>query len=376
MRLLLARGFQLAQAVQAWQSKAMWVVSRADAAYPRRLKVRLKEDAPAILYGCGDPSLLNEGGLAVVGSRKVDDALLEYTARVGRLAARADVPIVSGGARGVDQAAMKGVVDAKGRCVGVLSDSLEKAALRRDNREALANGRLVLVSSYDPKAGFNVGHAMGRNKYIYALADAALVVNTDLDKGGTWAGAVEQLEKLRFVSVFVRDDDPDNKGLRALKAKGALRWPEPEDVASLQAIFHQEPENTHRAPPPTKMQGQLFAHDSKPPEPVGASKPVQAAPTSDSTESPENAKLLAVEAPKPKARQAGSGRKATPAEVLFRTVRKVLPPLLEAPCSEEELAPLLGVTPGQALVWLEKLGDEGLVAPAETPGSWARVVRS
>ena len=34
---------------------------------------------------------------------------------------------------------------------------------------------------------------MQRNKLIYALADAALVVNAEKDKGGTWNGAIEQL---------------------------------------------------------------------------------------------------------------------------------------------------------------------------------------
>jgi DNA processing protein len=60
-------------------------------------------------------------------------------------------------------------------------------------------GQLVLVSPYDPGAGFNVGNAMQRNKLIYALADAALVVNSDFEKGGTWTGAVEQLDKLKLV---------------------------------------------------------------------------------------------------------------------------------------------------------------------------------
>lgn len=43
---------------------------------------------------------------------------------------------------------------------------------------------------------------MQRNKLIYALADASLVVSSDLNKGGTWAGAVEQLDKLKFVPVY------------------------------------------------------------------------------------------------------------------------------------------------------------------------------
>jgi len=48
----------------------------ADASYPKRLKTRLKEDAPPVLYGCGDVALLENGGLAVVGSRHVDDELI------------------------------------------------------------------------------------------------------------------------------------------------------------------------------------------------------------------------------------------------------------------------------------------------------------
>ena len=51
---LVGRGFLLSQAIERWQARAIWVVSRADAEYPRHLKARLREDAPAILYGCGD----------------------------------------------------------------------------------------------------------------------------------------------------------------------------------------------------------------------------------------------------------------------------------------------------------------------------------
>ena len=76
---LLGRGFLLSQAIEHWRARSIWVVSRADSDYPRRLKARLREDAPALLYGCGDIKLLETGGLAVVGSRHVDDKLIDYT---------------------------------------------------------------------------------------------------------------------------------------------------------------------------------------------------------------------------------------------------------------------------------------------------------
>lgn len=234
---LLARGFLLSHALERWHSRALWVVSRADREYPRRLKARLREDSPPILYGCGDPAILNTGGLAVVGSRKVDDVLLSYTMEVGRVAASAGRTVVSGGARGVDRAAMRGALEAGGRVVGVLPDRLERASLERENRNHLLAGQLVLVSPYDPTAGFNVGHAMERNKLIYSLAEAALVVNSDLGKGGTWAGAVEQLEKLRLVPVFVRSEGPASAGLDGLMKKGALPWPSPVDAVEFEAMM-------------------------------------------------------------------------------------------------------------------------------------------
>ena len=73
---LLGRGFLLSQAVERWRTRAIWVVSRADAGYPQRLKKRLGEDAPPVLYGCGDASILDAGGLAVVGSRNVNETLI------------------------------------------------------------------------------------------------------------------------------------------------------------------------------------------------------------------------------------------------------------------------------------------------------------
>jgi len=225
---LLARGFQLSQAVERWQARSIWVAGVTDDSYPKRIRQRLNEHAPPVIYGCGNTGLLDSGGLAVVGSREVDEQLVEFTLAVGKLAAEANQTLVSGGARGIDQASMRGALEAGGKAVGVMADSLERAAMNREHRELLMEDRLALISPYDPSAGFNVGHAMQRNKLIYALADAALVVNSDYEKGGTWAGAIEQLEKLHFVPVYVRDagnGGDSTKALAALQKKGALAWP-------------------------------------------------------------------------------------------------------------------------------------------------------
>ncbi|MDE0074061.1 MAG: DNA-processing protein DprA [Gammaproteobacteria bacterium] len=250
---LLGRGFLLAQAVERWRTRALWVVTRADPDYPRKLKTRMRGNAPPVLYGCGDRTILDGGGLAVVGSRKVKEDLIEYTEDVGKLSAEANTTIISGCARGVDQAAMRGALEAGGRSVGVLANGLERAALNRGNRSALMEGQLVLVCPYDPAARFVVGHAMQRNKLIYALSDAALVVNSDHGHGGTWAGATDQLDKLRFVSVYVRASGRRSKGLEGLLDRGATSWPNPRTPDELERVLRGEPlEDQSPASAPTK----------------------------------------------------------------------------------------------------------------------------
>lgn len=237
LRRLLERGFLLSQTVEHWRSRAIWVLSRADDAYPKRLKERLKENAPAILYGCGERALLEGGGLAVVGSRNVDEDLIQYAEGVGRLTAAAKQTLVSGGARGIDLAAMRGALDDGGAAVAVVADSLERLAMQRENRDLLLENRLALISPYDPSAGFNVGQAMQRNKLIYALADCSLVVSSDLGKGGTWSGAIEQLDRYRFVPLYFRNTGEVGPGLRGLEAKGARPWPEPRTVPEILAVL-------------------------------------------------------------------------------------------------------------------------------------------
>jgi DNA processing protein len=69
------------------------------------------------------------------------------------------------------------------------------------------------------------------------------VIATDYRKSGTWAGAVEQLDKLKFVPVYARSDGHNSKGLSALISKGAVEWPEPRSPIDFRKIF--EPETPH-----------------------------------------------------------------------------------------------------------------------------------
>lgn len=222
---LLERGVMLSLAVEKWTAQGIWILGRGDSQYPKRLKQKLKQKSPAILYGIGSIELLSTGGLAIVGSRDINEEEIDYTQRVAKTCAEQEIQVISGGARGVDQVSMLGVLEASGTAVGVLADSLIKTAVNGKYRNSISEGRLTLISPYDPNAGFNTGNAMGRNKYIYALADYALVVSSAYEKGGTWAGAKEALEKIKDVPVFVRMQDTVPKGNQQLVKRGAKPFP-------------------------------------------------------------------------------------------------------------------------------------------------------
>lgn len=342
LRELLSRGFQMAQAVERWSARAIWVISRADESYPRRWKERLKEDCPPILYGCGDVSLLARGGLAVVGSRNADDDTLAWARHVGTTSAEAGVAVVSGGARGIDDAAVRGSLDAGGRAKVVLADSLEREAINKANRQPVTSKRLVIVSPYDPAARFNVGHAMGRNKLIHCLADASLVVRCDAGSGGTWSGAVEHLGREGATALYVKNGVEAPEGNRALLAKQAVPWPEPMSVDVLRQALD--------APPLTKpkpTERSLF------PDP-----PVEDAAGTDAGRTLTSVTDVVISPDIPASR------------LLYVAARPIILKLLLQPHGEKELATALGIPAVLAKTWLTTLMVENGVEKSGRPARY------
>ena len=219
---LLERAGALGIALEKWQRAGLWVMTRSDPDYPARLKRRLKTDAPPVLFGSGNRQLLNQGGIAVVGSRDASAEDLAFTTDLGGRIALQGRSVVSGGARGVDEAAMLGALERDGTVIGVLADSLLRASSSAKYRRALMDRNLVLVSPFNPEAGFDVGNAMGRNKYIYALSDAAVIVSATEGKGGTWTGAVEAL-KHAWVPLWIKPH-PDPRSGNAVLADAGAHW--------------------------------------------------------------------------------------------------------------------------------------------------------
>ncbi len=357
---LLARGVQLATVTDHWESIDIWVISRADEEYPGRLR-KLSTSAPPVLYGCGPRSLLESSGLAVVGSRNVGEEPLEFAGAIGQLAAEADYTIISGAAKGVDQAAMSGALNHGGMATGIITGDLRRLVLNRENRQFLVDERLVLVSPNDPQAGFHVAKAMERNKLIYALADAALVVESTYGSGGTWNGAIEQLDKnkkleakRRRVMVYTRSTGNLSAGLEGLRRLGASSWPEPTNIDEFKDTMVGAANKA--ATLPTKPELSLeFGNEQNTVaeiQPSYGDESIQEASVISSTE-------------------AQIDEQVSTADSLFAHVEKLIE-TLDSPLTETAVAERLNVSKAQAKAWLVRLSNEGKYLRKSRPVRYVR----
>ena len=200
---LFSRGASMGFALEHWDKHGIWVVPRASQLYPKKIRVKIGDTRPPILFGVGNKDLLNKPGIGFVGSRSIAAEDEGFAKTMAELAVNQGYVVVSGGAKGIDQTAMASALNYGGESVGILADSLLRASVRKIYREGLRDNKLALISPFYPEAGFSPGNAMARNKYIYAMSESVVVVKSDFNKGGTWSGAVENLKK-QWVPLLVR----------------------------------------------------------------------------------------------------------------------------------------------------------------------------
>ena len=360
---LLERGAALALAVEQWQRSGLWVISRSDGGYPERLKRYLGQAAPPLLYGVGSKSLLNRGGLAVVGSRDRSEEDGEFARRVGEHCAQEGIAIISGAAKGIDRDAMAGSLDSGGWALGVLAEGLAKTATSGQYRLGLVSDRLTLVSPFDPDSRWFAYTAMERNKLLYAFSDAALVVASSADSGGTWAGATEALQHGK-VKVFVKSAGVLAPGNSKLLRIGGIPFPA-EPWENLRLLFTA----------PEEKNGRLFSASAPQSSPVAepiaesvAAPPEAVLPVSEQRKNTEAPPATASEQPTPtETLPEESARTTEPTRDAYTLVIDAVLALLAEPKSDEWLAGQVCVRAAQMKDWLDRGVREGRILKLKKP---------
>ncbi len=188
--------------------------------YPSLLK---KSDSPPpLLYITGDPNVLLQPQLAVVGSRNATAVGLKNTYSFCSSLAAGGLTITSGMALGVDGTAHKAAIEAKGTTVAVMGNGLDTVypAKHRELAHLIAqNGALVSEFSIGTKPHhYNFPR---RNRIICGLSLGTLVIEAGL-QSGTLITARQTMENNRPVMAIPGSiHSPLAKGCHFLIKQGA-----------------------------------------------------------------------------------------------------------------------------------------------------------
>ena len=216
---LVERSASIAFEIERYRSKGIHIMTRADKHYPKTLKKKLGKSCPPLFYYVGNPAILDGKFVGIVGSRNVSEKDKDFTAKIVASPCSKGFSVVSGGAKGVDITAEASALSYGANCVEYVSDSLLRKIRNKQVIDAVRSNRLLLMSAAKPDAGFSVGMAMMRNKYIYSQSEGTVVVKSDYNKGGTWIGATENM-KNNWCRTLVWNN-PEHRGNMELISRGA-----------------------------------------------------------------------------------------------------------------------------------------------------------
>ncbi|MDP6460967.1 MAG: DNA-processing protein DprA, partial [Gemmatimonadota bacterium] len=190
------RGEKIAAACQRTRTRVLF---RGDPGWPKDL-ARVP-DEPEVLFLRGDPTALEERGVAIVGARECSPDGRGMAFDLGAGLASEGWSVVSGLARGIDGGAHEGALSGQGVTVAVLGCGpdvvypREHAALQ----DRIADEGLLL-SEFPPGTDPRPGHFPRRNRVLSALSEATVVVEGRM-RSGALVTARHALDQGREVFV-------------------------------------------------------------------------------------------------------------------------------------------------------------------------------
>ncbi len=212
------------------------LISFQDSNYPPLL--REIHDPPALLYLRG--TLPTNDCFAIVGSRRATAPGLLLTKELSTALAKHNICIVSGLARGVDSAAHRGALAAKGATIAVLGCGIDCIYPPENNLLFdEIHQKNAIISEYPPGTPPLAGHFPGRNRIISGLSKGVLIVEAAEKSGSLITGdfALEQGRELFAIPGPVQSNN--SKGTNRLLKEGAQLVTEVTDI--LEALWPGRP---------------------------------------------------------------------------------------------------------------------------------------
>jgi len=144
--------------------------------YPAPLGIALESQAPPLLFLRGDVRLLHQPMAAIVGARQATSAGLRLAEGCAALFTSRGIPIVSGGAVGIDTAAHQAALASGGRTLVILPMGIAAYEPPPEIAAGLDTGHAAILSQFAPDAAWLTHAAVTRNALIAAFASLVCVI--------------------------------------------------------------------------------------------------------------------------------------------------------------------------------------------------------
>ena len=164
--------------------------------YPEQL--RNIYNPPIKLYAIGNTEILNQKGIAIVGSRKATEYGQKVALQISKELSQRGFHIISGLARGIDSYAHIGNINSKstGKTIAVLGSSLDNM-YPKENRnlaiEIIKTGGCIL-SEYPIGSEIQAKNFPERNRIISGLSKGVIIIEAS-EKSGALITADFALEQ-------------------------------------------------------------------------------------------------------------------------------------------------------------------------------------
>lgn len=162
---------------------AVSVITKQSNKYPEAL--HHLEDRPEVVF-CRGTVGFGRRRCAIIGARKATQYGLRVARELARTLAAQGVTIISGMARGIDQAAHQGALEAQGKTIAVLGSGVDVVYPPESTElyDKICETGLV-ISEYPPGTPPFSRHFPERNRLIAALAEVTIVVEAT-QRSGVW----------------------------------------------------------------------------------------------------------------------------------------------------------------------------------------------
>lgn len=219
-RSLLGRVRAVYDCIRVYEASGYRLMTPEHPAWPRALE-RMGAHMPLFLFAWGNEALLDAPRVAVAGSRRILPETKRAAEQTGRQLAQEGYVVVTGGAVGADSAAQRAAWQAGGGVILVPALAASRMMGDARARAAVTEERVLILCDALPDEPFSAAKALSRNHTIYALGQAALVIASRRERGGSWHGATDCMRG-GYAPVFVWDGrNEDTEGNRALEELGA-----------------------------------------------------------------------------------------------------------------------------------------------------------